>query len=558
MTTARRGALEVGVALIVIVLPIVFVPLSAGPFVDPKLVIVLAGAAALWIARLPVDRRLAAAAAAWVAAMALSSVFGVDRWWSLAGPENAATGLLLLGASAFLLVAGASLPAGLADRLPRWTVVVGSVVALVAIAYRWAPGAFERPVPNLSFQGSTVGQITVLTGLMAGSLAAIAGLKAAGPRVLVPLTVVLTSGLSIAAERSGWVAAAFGVAIALRRSRSPKPRAILIAGTIVVTLGGWALADALVAPSGAVSAVSRFGELNSGSARARIDVLAAVGRGWTHRPILGWGPGNTWSAYLSSVTRSEVELAGRGWGDAHNIFAESLVTTGLVGLAAMLWLLWVSASGILRAPPQLGWASGIAAALVVNHLFQPLSVTLTPMLALFAGIAGAHPSSDAPPRPGLPDAAPTRHRPGLTRAIVGVLLAAGLAFSVAVLGASVLEQYGRTYNSEWALRASLSLAPGRVSAAQALATSLAVDGRSGDADAGREARRLSEDTVRLHPWNPAVRLFASDVERLLFNPDAARLWVERHLALFPVDAAFLFREELVQPPLPAPSPSPPE
>jgi hypothetical protein len=123
----------------------------------------------------------------------------------------------------------------------------------------------------------------------------------------------------------------------------------------------------------------------------------------------------------------------------------------------------------------------------------------------------------------------------VARGVTGVLLAGGLVVAVASLGASILEQYGRNYASEWALRTSMDLAPGRVTSAEALALHLALDGRSGDRAAGREEVDLSERIVRLHPWNPGVRLVAADVHLLLRDPEGAIAWVRRHLARFPTD-----------------------
>ncbi len=121
------------------------------------------------------------------------------------------------------------------------------------------------------------------------------------------------------------------------------------------------------------------------------------------------------------------------------------------------------------------------------------------------------------------------------RVAVGATLAAMLLVSCLALGASALEQWGRTHYGEWSLRASLRLQPWRLSATELLARNLAVDGYLGDEAAAAEARSVMDAAVRQHPLNPHVRLSALDVELLLRNLPGARDWVRRHLERFPSD-----------------------
>jgi hypothetical protein len=534
----RHALLEAGLLLVVVGVPLVFFPLSRGPFVDPKLVLLLGGALLVWLSGVRADRDLAIAAGAWVAVLAAASLAGVDPWISLAGPENLATGLLMLGAAGYLLAAGARLPRALADRLPAWLIGVGVAVSLVAIVYRIHPGVASWGRFELALDGGTLGQRVLLTGLLAAALSAVVGLKRARTPWLLAGLVVLSSGLALAAERSGWIAVAVGMAVAIRRSRIPARRALVVVGTVAAVLAAWTAADVLALPAYPVSAARRFGQITEGSAAARLDVLSAVGRGFTRKPVLGWGPGNTWSAYVSSATEEELESAGRGWGDSHNIVAETAVSAGVLGVLALLAMGAVVFRRIRRGPPAGGWAVGAAVALATNHLFQPESVALTPLLFLMAGVAAGYGSrpvravSDAPARE------PFGGRLRVVgRYAVGAALGAGLAMSLLVMTASSLEQWGRDYNSAWSLRTALDLAPGRLSAAQGLAIHLAIDGRAGDAEAAAEARDVAARAVRLHPWSPSARLAAADVELLLGDAGAARGWVESHLERFPAEAS---------------------
>jgi hypothetical protein len=184
--------------------------------------------------------------------------------------------------------------------------------------------------------------------------------------------------------------------------------------------------------------------------------------------------------------------------------------------------------------------------LAVYHLYEPLNVVLTPLLFLVAGVACS----------GRAEIVSESTRPSSIaragRAAVGVALAAGLVLSSLALGASALEDWARTHYAEWALRASLDLEPWRVTASEALAYNLAVDGRGGDEAAAKEARDLIGETVRQHPWNPGVRIIAAGVEQILRNLEGAQLWIRRQLERFPNDSVTV---PTGAPPLPTPSPS---
>jgi hypothetical protein len=74
-----------------------------------------------------------------------------------------------------------------------------------------------------------------------------------------------------------------------------------------------------------------------------------------------------------------------------------------------------------------------------------------------------------------------------------------------------------------------------MTATEALAMSLAVDGRAGDGAAAEEARDVVDRAVRDHPLNPGVRLLAADVELLLRNLPATQEWIRDQLRVFPND-----------------------
>jgi hypothetical protein len=386
----------------------------------------------------------------------------------------------------------------------------------------------------LSLEGGTLGEPVFLAALMAAGVAAAIGVERLPPPALAGILTLLTSALALTTKRVGWVALAAALAVALVRCRPARTRAVLIVGLVALTLATWTALDPYL-PTEEPSAARRFSQLSSGSAKARTDALAGLGRAWRERPVVGWGPGNTWSAHMTSARATELRHGERGVADAHNLLMESAVSTGVLGLAALVFLGAVTIKQIRKGPRAHGWAAGAAAALAVSHLLQPLNLSLTPLLFLLAGIA-----TRSPPPVAEPDDEPvptrmTRMAGPFLRATSGLLLAASLVVSLQLLAAAILEQHGRTYAAEWALRTSARIAPQRISGAEALAQHLAFDGRTGDAGAAREAVSLATRTVRQHPWNPGVRLALADVYLMLRDPERARVWIERQRALFPGD-----------------------
>jgi len=298
----------------------------------------------------------------------------------------------------------------------------------------------------------------------------------------------------------------------------------------VATTVGWMVVAPLVPTSEPLSGVTRFNELATDSSRARILITGVMLRASLDRPALGWGPGNTGSAYLANATATDISLAQRGIPDAHDLILETLVTSGVVGLLTFLALLLLVALAIRRAwrDPRVAWAAAIAIALFVFHLLQPINPAMTPLLFLAAGVAARS--------PGAPDASPTRSK--AVSIALTVPIAAGLVFALLLAASSTLEQVGKTYNSQWALRSAVSIAPGRISPAKTLAFYLAEDASSVDG-AAAESRTLVDDTVARHPWSPSVRFIGVQTGLILNDPAFSRTWLRDQLDTFPVDASWL-------------------
>ncbi|MDP8957360.1 MAG: O-antigen ligase family protein [Actinomycetota bacterium] len=533
-TESRSRALEIGLGLIVIIVPLAFLPMSMGPFLDVKVVVLLAGALVLW-RWYPGGSKLGVPAALWVGTVAVAGVFGVDRWWSVVGPENIGNGLLLLGPSALILVAATRVPEAFRLRIPLWLAGTSAIVASVALVSKVWPRLPIGEAFVLPLDGGTLIHPVFMATFVAVGIVAVVGLPTMSARILAPLLVLLSSAVALSTKRVGWVALAVGLALALWKTRPPRNRVVLVLGVVAATMTAWTAIDAVLTPSASLSGARRFGELGAGSSSSRVGAWTALSRGWGDRPVFGWGPGNTWSAYVAAGIPSQLRVE-RGYGDSHNIVIEMAVTTGIVGVGAFLLLAGFTIREMRKGSPPVGWAAGAAAALFVHHLIQPLNVVLTPLLFLTAGLACVPPAA-AERRGGAAAGIRAPRVRRFARGFVGVLLGAGLLVAVAVLVSSVLERYGRTYASESALRTSLQVYPGRITAGEALAMSLALDARSGDAEAGVEAGELIARMVRLHPWNPGVRLVAADVHTLMRDPAGAAEWTKRHFARFPKDVS---------------------
>ena len=523
----RERLLEVGLAIVLVGLPLAFLPASASPFVDLKLVLLLVGTLLVVLGTEGVDRLVAGLALLWTGILFLASAFGIDPIVSLAGPDNLGTGLLLLGPCAVLLVCGTGVPEGLARRLPLWIMMTALPIALLTIVYRLVPDTLFALVPTISFEGATLGHPVVVSGICAAGVAAAVGVQVKRPTLFVLAMLILGSGLAVSTKRVGLLAVAVALLVALWKTRPPGKRVAMVVVPILAALVLWTGLGAVAGPEANLSGAERiFSAEPDYSVRSRLLAWQALSRAVAERPALGWGPGMTLDAHVTTATTDE--LAER-YADAHNLFIESAVTSGLLGLAALLALTLVLLRRAWLAPRDYGWASGVAAGLLVYHLVQPMGLALTPMLALIAGVAAG------------PPCAAIRERSGAGRRVGHWAVAAGLAVGVVLAGlvlvSGLLQRYGSTYNDLNALRAAHTLAPWRIAGAESYGTYLSLDARAGSEEARRQASELAEQLIADHPNNSRVRLIAADIYGLMREEERARELVAEHVARFPADRA---------------------
>lgn len=337
MEARHPQAMDAGLFLLAVAVPLAFFPLSSAPFADATLVLLTLGTLLLWVSGVPVDRRLALPAGVWIAVVGAATLAGVDPGMSIIGAVNHG-GLIMLAACASLVVLGPNIPPDAVSRMGRWLVGTGLAVAAVAVGFRVAPDAFDRVVRDLSFRGSTAGNPVFAAAFLAACIPAAVGSKG-GIRRMVPVLIVLGLGFAANGERSSLVLQFVALAACLWPMRADRTPVFLAGATLAVVVSGWVLLVAPLLPSASheVSETARQFDTLTGE-RQRLAVYTADLRGFTRRPVLGWGPTNTWSAFLSSATLEEIDTAERGWAEAHKILLESLVTTGLAGTAAFVWL----------------------------------------------------------------------------------------------------------------------------------------------------------------------------------------------------------------------------
>ena len=160
------------------------------------------------------------------------------------------------------------------------------------------------------------------------------------------------------------------------------------------------------------------------------------------RPILGWGPGTTQVPYLTRATPADIEEATRRWADAHNLFLETTVTSGILGLIPLVALFVLLVGRAWRAGPERAWSLGAAAALGAYAMVEPLNLVLTPLLFLFAamaaGLRAREPVAD-------------ERTPRGVRLAVGIVLSLSLVVSLTMIAGATFERWGRHYGEEWAL-----------------------------------------------------------------------------------------------------------
>jgi O-antigen ligase len=521
----HRQVAELGLFLLLVASPVVVTPFTASPFDDGKIVCMAGGALCLWMARGAVDRRLGLFGLGWVAATVLAAVLGVEPWRGLtAQPSSAGLSTILVVSCVAAVVAGAGLDARLRERARTFLGWGGLIVAVVAIPLRVWPDTLGRLLTDVPVLGSTVGNQVFAGAVVAAAVGAVIG--GAGRPSIRRLAALSLLGFAAASfeQRSTILLPLVVLLLFVWRARPGGRTALVSLLAIGIGFGIYQVSAPFLPGEedvGAIGAVS----ITGGDA-GRTTAWRAILRSVEERPLTGWGPGSTKTAFLQGATAEDIEVATRAYADAHDLPIEVASASGVVGLAAFGAFSLVLLVRMFRGDRERGWAFAVAVGLGLFALVEPVDAVTTPMLFLMAGIA-AGPVRD-------PVTLPT-----LGRAVVAAILTTGLAVTLLMAVAASFEQWGIKYGEQTALQRALALQPWWTVAARNLTLQSAVRAGSNEPGTAELARQTIAETVERFPWDPDVRLWAAHAEHLMGDDGAALRWVTSQVELYPVDAGLL-------------------
>lgn len=385
----RPAAPELALAGWALLMLVAFSPAVHATFWAPKAALLVPvavpGALAL-LSRARDGHAGARLAIAFVAVAGISTLLADRPLLALLGVYNWGTGWLFLLAVAGCWALGTSL-SGPGRRVLASALMLGAGVNAGAA---WLQAGLSLPIdaidPGGSRSAGLLGNPVHLGAISACALVLVAARcgERAGrrhlPLHLLLLAALVAGGVQLSGARSALIPAAVVVAVAARHLGVRRGGAFALAALAGL---GMSVGLANVVDPGSRSATERAAtSIDPGSGSGRTAVWAAVPAAVAERPLVGWGPGRTRAA---TSPRTGPELArheGAGaYVDAHNVVLEQATTTGLLGLAALAgWM--VAAVGRARGP--LLWFAAVGG---VVALAQPLSVAVTPLLAVALGAA---------------------------------------------------------------------------------------------------------------------------------------------------------------------------
>ncbi len=457
---AANLLLEAGWLLVAILTPLAVNLWARQPFELPKAALartltwIVAGVwlTDLWLARRPLWSELRrnplwGPALAVAALQILSSGLSVDWRLSLWGSYERAQGLLtqLSYLFLFLVVSARLRTTEQAWRLLRAMVATGGpLVALgLAQAFGWQPVNLVTDARSPVF--ATLGRSNFLGAYLAMllplTLAWLVMSRSGWLRLAVGLLVVGELGIvALTLARGAWLAA--GAAVALFGLLWFWPHLGRRARWALVVLGLLVLMGTLV---GALWLGSQ-----GGSEAARLTIWRATLELIARRPLLGYGPETLGLVFPRVYPPQLVYYQGRGVvvDRAHNLFLDTAVTTGGLGLLAWLALLallfgvgWRAMHRLCQGPERTLLAACLAAVagnLVGNLVSFDVTATATAtwlLMGIVAGLSGQVIKGEAPFLSPLPR---SQRRATSRRWAVAGLGLAGVAVAVAQFNAQPL------------------------------------------------------------------------------------------------------------------------
>lgn len=395
MRVTELATLLVAGLLLVVVSPQVLAT-HWTPKVALALLMVGPGLAALGLAAFGRDRS-AIAGLVFVGVAAASTILSPSPMLSLVGMYNHGTGWLFVAAVVGMWALGRRLSVAGAERL-AW-VLLGAAFVNAAMVWLQSSRTVNGDLFTLvdGRPPGLLGNPVHATALFLGALALIgerwrrdrnAGRESRERSVvLLGLAALIASAIELAGGRIGIVVIAVVVVIVGVRTGARRTVPFVIA--VVLGLGA-----ATFAAADGTGAASRVAASGNSAFSGRIDRWKVAEPAVEARPILGIGPG----LYRRGTSRFSTPASARAFGadslniDAHNLVVEYLVTTGVLGTAALLAWLVLASRG---ARGELAWFAAVGA---VSLALQPEFVGLTPVLALALGAAKRGPPSARYPR----------------------------------------------------------------------------------------------------------------------------------------------------------------
>jgi O-antigen ligase len=329
-----------------------------------------------WPARAAVAFLLVSGLSAILSPQPLIGIFGLYAW---------GTGWLFWFGSAGMFALGAGSSPAAKPKIHNALIVGVTLNAAIALlqATVHLPSAFALGLYRGEADG-LMGNPVFLEGLLLGCLGMIFEACCRGGRRALGLVAALcAAALELSGERLALLLLFGLVALALIRHR----RAGF--GFAVPVLFGYGAGYVIRA-----GVAKRLLGTTSATFSVRLRVWRIGLRAIAHRPLLGWGPGQTRDAVhaLQGVAFARLVYPLGVLTDEHNIVLEVAVTTGLAGLTCFLaWVL-----GAMR--HARGPLFFFALLLGATALIEPLDVGTTPLALLALGAAVLQPEI-SPPRP---------------------------------------------------------------------------------------------------------------------------------------------------------------
>ena len=471
-------------------LPLAFSPVLYHSFWAPKaaVALVLVGPGLVALARLARDGSGAASlAACFVAVAAVATAVSEHPVASLTGGANWGTGLVFVAAAVGAWALGVA--AGEQRRRQVATALVAAALVNAVVAWLQARGLVPPSLESAGRSSGLMGNPVHLGALAAGALwvvgQRVASASAGRGAPWLAAVALLAGAAQLSGGRSAVGLTALVLVLLVRRlgwRRSAVVAAAAVLGFLAAS--AWAAEGAVTGTGRAVTQTTRQLDVRSSLWRTSARTVA-------DRPLVGAGPGRFHAATSPRVEPVVSEGGVSAYADAHNWAVEYAVTTGLVGLLALLG--WLAAA----ARSSRGPLAGFAAVAGLFMLVEPQSVSLTPLALLALGASSRRPASSTPAGPGWRTASTA----GLVAGVVaaGVLLAGEFGLRQATLDTSP-ERYAdaAVLLPPWA---DVSRMGARISAFHGLH----------DEGGQRQALALARQATRRDPADPAAW---SDLARL--------------------------------------------